>query len=91
MPTPHYQARTVEILEDKGYDAAVEDYPQFRTEKDVRKNHGPAWVRGYMRAVSHKEAEWEEEAAAEYAMEKAAERYWEEGPHGNMYDDPRGE
>lgn len=80
MPT------TTETLQSRGYSAAMNDYPEFKTENEVRKDHGPAWVRGYMKAI------WDtEEHQAEYEAERAAERYYEEGPHGNLYDDPRGE
>lgn len=76
----------VALLEVIGGYHAIADMPKFKDTKELQRNHGPAFIRGYTQVVSidgEHQAEWE--------AERAAERYFEEGPHGGFYDDPRGQ
>jgi len=74
----------------KGYFEAEADFPSFKSEKEIKKDHGPAWCAGYNKYRTEALDHIIEEENAEWEAERAAERYFEEGPsHRLGYIDPR--
>ena len=68
----------------KGFFKAEAEFPNLRSEKEIKRGHGPAWCNGYntyrQEALDH----IIEEENAEWEAERAAERYFEEGPASRL-------